>query len=197
MMARLHSSAFSLLSDFDRVGHDVASVPSPEDQLKSTFEDGHRQGHAEGRAEAEADADLLIAESRIRHAEELIAERANWQRDCADALIGRLESAAKMIEHNIEERVAALLEPFLIGRLRDRALRDLERAISRALVEGAKIHIEAPPEIIERLREQLPSESFQIGYSESSDADIRAHIEDTSIEANISTWIAELEAAMS
>jgi len=195
MMARHHSSAFSLLSDFDRAAPDSAA-PSLEDQLKAAFEDGQRQGHAEGRAEAEADAELLLSESRIRHAEELIAERENFQRDCADALMSQLESAAKMIERNIEERVAALLKPFLLARLRERALQDLERAISRALVEGAKIHIEAPPEIIEHLREHLPSEAFQVGYSESVDADVRAYIEDTHIEANISAWIAELEAAI-
>jgi hypothetical protein len=195
MMARRHSSAFSLLSDFDRAVPDVAA-PSHEAQLKTSFEDGQRHGRLEGRAEAEADADLLLAEARIRHAEELIAEKENWQRDCADALIARLENAATTIERHIEERVAALLKPFLLARIRERALQDLERAISRALVEGAKIHVEAPPEIIEHLRKHLPSNGIQIGYYESSDADVRAHIEDTSIEANISSWIAELETAI-
>ncbi len=195
MTARRHSSAFSLLSDFDRVTSGVATYDH-EAQLKAAFEDGHRQGLAEGRSEAEADAQFLLNEAQIRHAVELMAEKQNWQRDCADVLIARLDGAAKLIEHSIEERVAILLRPWLIERLRDRALQDLERAISRALVEGAKIHVEAPPEIVQHLRERLPTEAFQIGYSESSGADVRAHIEDTKIEVNISAWIAELEATV-
>jgi hypothetical protein len=57
------------------------------------------------------------------------------------------------------------------------------------------VHIEAPAEVLAQLRERLPTEALQIGYSDSGSPDIRAHIEDTEIEANISAWIAELEAA--
>lgn len=195
MTPRPHSSAFSLLSDFDRASPDV-EAPSHESQLRASFEDGHRLGRAEARAEAEADGELRLAEAGIRHAEELAEEKDRWQRDCADLLIERLEGAAKLIERSIEERVAALLRPWLVERLRDRALQDLEGAVSRALVEGARIHIEAPAEVVQHLRERLSTEAFQIGYSESASPDIRAHIEDTKIEVNISAWIAELEAAV-
>jgi hypothetical protein len=106
----------------------------------------------------------------------------------------RLENITRLIESSIEERVATLLRPWLLDRLRERALQDLEKAIGRALVEGAKVHVEAPAEIVQHLRERLPTEGFQIGYSESQNSDIRAHIEDTKIELNVSAWIAELEA---
>lgn len=192
MMARPHSSAFSMLRDFDRVTPDVEE-PDHEAQLKAAFEDGHRQGYAEGRAEAEADADHRIAEAQIHHADELAQQKEDWQRDCAEQLVARLESASDLIERNVAERVATLLRPWLIARLYDRALQDLERAISRALVEGAKIHIEAPAEIIQHLNERLPTSGFQIGYSESPNADVRAHVENTEIEVNIAAWIAELE----
>ncbi len=193
MIARLHSPAFSLLTDFDR-SPSGGETPDHEAQLKAAFEDGYRQGHSEGHAEAEADSEIRLAEAGTLHSEQLVEEKQIWQRDCADVLVARLESAAKAIERSIEERVANLLRPWLVDRLRSRALLDLERAISRALVEGAKIHIEAPAEIVQHLRDHLPSETFQIGYSESPNADIRAHIEDTKIEINISAWIAELEA---
>ena len=193
MTGRLHSPAFSLLSDFDRRGAGVEAI-DVEARLKSAQDDGYRQGHADGRTEAESDAELMLVEASTRHAEHLEEERLNWQRECADILLQRLESAAKSIERTIEDRVAALLRPWLVDRLRVQALQDLERAISRALVEGAKIHIEAPAEIVQHLRERLPSETFQIGYSESADADIRAYMADTQIEANISAWVAELEA---
>jgi flagellar biosynthesis/type III secretory pathway protein FliH len=195
MIARTHSSAFSLLSDFDREGFAVAA-PSYEEQLNSAFDDGRRQGHAEGRAEAEADAEMTLTDIRVRHAEELSSEKDNWQRECADVLVAQLKSALELVERSIEERVAELLKPWLIERLRDRAVHDLERAISRSLVEGAKIHIEAPAEMIQHLRELLPPEGSQVGYSESATADVRAHIDETIIEANISTWVAELEAAV-
>lgn len=192
MMARPHSSAFSMLRDFDRVTPDVEE-PDHEAQLKAAFEDGHRQGYAEGRAEAEADEDHRIAEAQIHHADELAQQKEDWQRDCAEQLVARLESASDLIERNVAERVATLLRPWLIARIYDRALQDLERAISRALVEGAKIHIEAPAEIIQHLNERLPTSGFQIGYSESPNADVRAHVENTEIEVNIAAWIAELE----
>ncbi len=196
MKTRLHSPAFSLLTDFDRAssGDDA---PDYQAQVKAAFEDGYRQGHAEGRTEAEADSELLLTELGTRHSEQLAEEKQSWQRDCADVLMARLEGAAKSIERSIEGRVSELLRPWLVENLRARALQDLEKAISRALIEGAKVHIEAPAEIVEHLRSHLPSEAFQIGYSESQTADIRAHIEDTEIEANISAWISELEAIAS
>ncbi len=195
MMARLHSPAFSLLSDFDRA-RAGADAPDHEAQLKTAHDDGYRQGHADGRSEAEADAELLLTEASARHANDLVEEKNAWQRECADVLISRLEGAEKLIAHHIEERVATLLRPWLIERLRGQALENLERAISRALVEGAKVHIEAPAEIVQRLRERLPSETFQIGFSDSPNADVRVHVENTKIEVDISAWIAELEAAV-
>ncbi|MBN9552535.1 MAG: hypothetical protein J0H31_27695 [Alphaproteobacteria bacterium] len=108
-----------------------------------------------------------------------------------------MENVSKLIEASIEERVATLLRPWLAERLRERALQDLENAIARALVEGAKIHIEAPAEIVVHLRERLPAEGLQIGYSETENSDIRAHIEETEIEVNISAWVSALEAVAS
>lgn len=192
MTARHHSSAFSLLSDFDRENGDAKL--DFEAEIRSAFEDGYRQGHADGRTEADADAELRLTEATSLHSEQLAEEKQNWQRDCADVLAVRLENITKLIELSIEERVAGLLRPWLMDQLRERALQDLEKAISRALVEGAKVHVEAPAAIVERLRERLPTEGFQIGYSESPNSDIRAHIEDTKIELNVSAWIAALEA---
>jgi hypothetical protein len=159
------------------------------------FEDGYQQGVADGRAEAEADSQHRLAEAETLHSAQLENERESWQRDFADLLAGRFESSVKSITRSIEERVATLLRPWLIEHLHERALRDLENAIARSLADGAKIHIEAPTDILARLRERLPAGAFQIGYSESDTPDIRAHIDDTEIQANVSEWIAQLEAA--
>jgi hypothetical protein len=193
MMARMHSPAFPLLSDF---GSEDAGIEKPdhEAQLKSAFEDGHQQGLAEGRAEALADAEMRMAEAEILFSERLNLERLAFRQECADVLAARFDGAVKVIEHSIGERVATLLRPWLVDELRERAVQDLEAAITRALAEGAKVHIEAPAEVLNHLRGRLPTEAFQIGYSETATPDIRAHIEDTVIEANIAAWISELEA---
>jgi hypothetical protein len=193
MMARVHSPAFPLLVDF---GCEEAEVDKPdhEAELKSAFEDGYQQGLSEGRAEAQADAEMRLAEAETLFLERLNLERQAFRQECADVLAARFDGAAKLIERAVGERVATLLRPWLIEQLRERAVQDLEGAITRALVEGAKIHIEAPTEVLEHLRGRLPSEAFQIGYSENTSPDIRAYIEDTAIEANIAAWISELEA---
>jgi hypothetical protein len=193
MMGRSHSPAFPLLSDFERQDGQ-SGKPDIDSQLKSAFEDGYQQGLADGRAEAQADGEYRLTEAETLFAAQLSEERQSWQRDCADVLAARFDGATKLIERNIEDRIATLLRPWLIERLRERAKEDLEKAIARALVEGAKVHIEAPAEILTHLRERLPTGAFQIGYSESNSPDIRADIEDTEIEANISAWIAQLEA---
>jgi flagellar biosynthesis/type III secretory pathway protein FliH len=193
MMARAHSSAFSLLSDFGREKSEFKQ-PDPEVQLKSAFDDGYQQGLSEGRAEAQADAELQLAESEALHAEKLKADRQAFERDCAEVLAARLDAAMSQIERAVAERVADYLRPWLVEQLRVRAMQGLESAIGKALSGGAKVHIEAPADVLAYLRDRLPAEGFQIGYSESATSDIRAHIEDTEIEANISTWVAELEA---
>jgi hypothetical protein len=193
MMMRVHSPAFPLLSDFDCL--DGRTKPDHEAELKAAFDGGYQQGLSDGREEAQADAELQLAEAATLSTERLEQERQTWHRECAEVLMARFDGAVKLIERGIEDRVATLLRPWLVEQLRERALRDLETAIARALVDGAKVHVEAPGEIVAHLRAHLPSDAFQIGYSESTTADIRAHIDDTEIEANISQWIAGLEAA--
>mgnify|MGYP000028740316 FL=1 len=194
MRPRLHSPAFSLLADFDRANAPEAE-PDIDAMVKAAYDDGFDKGRAEGRAEAEKDAEQLLLEAAVRHVHDLEQEKQTWQQDCADVLADRLQNVTEQLSRRLEERIAVLLRPWLIDRLRERALSDLEKAISRALAEGAKVHIEAPAEIIARLQDTLPAQSFHIGFSESATADIRAHIEDTDIEVNISAWIADLEAA--
>lgn len=195
MTTRLLSSAFSLLSDFDR--ENAVVERDYEAEIKAAFEEGYRHGHADGRAETEADAEIRLTETMALHSRQLLEEKQAWQHECADVLVARLEGVTKHIEASVEERVATLLRPWLTDRLREQALQDLEKAIGRALVEGAKVHIEAPREIIDRLRDRLPAAGFQIVYSESSSSDIRAQIEETEIELNISAWIAALETVAS
>jgi hypothetical protein len=181
------------LSDFDRQGQ--SNGPDHESQVRTAFEEGYQQGVADGRVEAEADCQHRLAEAESLHETQLGNERETWQRDFADLLTAKFESSVKSITHSIEERVATLLRPWLIEHLHERALRDLENAITRSLSAGAKIHIEAPADILVRLRERLPAGALEIGYSESDTPDIRAHIDDTQIEANVSDWISQLEAA--
>jgi len=196
MMARLHSPAFPLLSDFAG-GGGKRSEREQEVAIKAAFNAGYQQGIEEGRGEAEADCELRLAEARESFSAQSSEERLTWHRDCADLLTARFDAATKLIERSIEDRVASLLRPWLIERLRERALEDLGKAIGRALTDSAKVHIEAPPAIVAHLRERLLGEAFQVSYSESDSPDVRAHIGDTEIEANISAWIAELEAATS
>ena len=194
MTARVLSRAFPMLSDFDHPNA-AAVKPDHETELKTAFDDGYQQGLSEGRAEAQADAEVRLAEAETLFLERLSLERNGFRQECADVLAARLEGAVKLIERAVGERVATLLRPWIVEQLRERAVQDLEAAITRALVEGAKVHIEAPAEMLEHLRNSLPNDAFQIGYSESASSDVRAHIEDTVIEANIAAWISELEAA--
>lgn len=194
MTARVLSRAFPMLSDFDHPNA-AAVKPDHETELKTAFDDGYQQGLSEGRAEAQADAEVRLAEAETLFLERLNLERNGFRQECADVLAARLEGAVKLIERAVGERVATLLRPWIVEQLRERAVQDLEAAITRALVEGAKVHIEAPAEMLEHLRRSLPNDAFQIGYSESTSSDVRAHIEDTVIEANIAAWISELEAA--
>ena len=194
MTTRLHSPAFPLLSDFDRQdggGKPDHEVLSSNRHSKTAISKASPMAAPKHRPMANS----AWPSSEVLHATQLDEERQSWHRDCADVLAARFDASVKLIERNIEDRVAVLLRPWLIERLRERALQDLEKAIARALSEGAKVHIEAPAEVLAQLRERLPTEALQIGYSDSGSPDIRAHIEDTEIEANISAWIAELEAA--
>ena len=192
-MTGAHRPAFRLLSDFDREESDFEK-PDPEAQLKTAYEDGYQQGLDDGRAEAQADAELRLAEAEVLFSERAKTDREAFQQDCADVLAAQFDGMVKRIERAVEERVATLLRPWLVEQFRARALRDLEHAIAKALAEGAKVHIEAPSDFLVHLRSRLPVDAFHVGFSESPTPDIRAYIEDTEIEANISTWVAELEA---
>jgi hypothetical protein len=196
MMTRRHSSAFQLLSDFDADGH-IIHAPDFDAQLKQAFDDGFQQGYAGGRTEADADAELRLAELQSLHDQSMASERANWRQECADVLASGLDDAIRSIEANIETRLAVILRPWLEEKLRDRALKEFQETITRALSQGANIQISGPAQILDSLRERLPSSAIEISYTENSGPGVIAHIDDTQIDADFSAWIAQLEQAIS
>lgn len=191
MRRAVRSSAFQLLSDFDSRGGQRR--PDRETEVKSSYEDGYLKGLADARTEAEAECQSLQKASEEVLQNTLASERDAWQRDCADILKSQHEEAIAHVQRRLGDRVASLLKPWLSERLHERVMFQFEKAIERALGEGAKLHIEGPADLLASLRDRFPVELLQVSFAETSASTVRAHLDDTQLEINISAWISDLE----
>ena len=191
---RPHSSAFSSLVDFER--QEAAVIHADHDAaISEAYSAGLARGSSDARAEAEADAELRLAEAAALMEARLEEQRARLHEDCVRELNTKFDSAMKVIERSLEDRVSALLRPWLLEGVHERAMGQFAGAILRAAGGATKIHIEAPADLVEKLKTQLAHSPFAIGFSESDSADIRAYVDDTELDMNIASWIAELERA--
>lgn len=191
MMSAGRSSAFQLLNDFG--GRQAASPADPQEEIRAAHEEGYQKGFAEAQAEAGAACEARLAAALEEHAARLAAERESWQCEQADVLSAVMQTAIAGMQNSLRDRVSALLKPWLTDRLHERAMLDFEKAIDRALEEGARVELDGPADLLKSMREKFPVEVLRVAFTESDAPAVRAQIDDTRIELDMSAWLAELE----
>lgn len=191
MTRAARSSAFQLLAEFG--GRGTAAAADQQDEIRASYDEGYLQGAADARAEAEADCEARLTSAGQDYAERLATERESWQRDVAEVLSAEIATGVAKIQRSIGDRVAALLKPWLTERLYERAMYDFEKAIERALADNSSMEIEGPSDILRSIREKFPVEVLQVAFTESESPSVKAQIDSTRIEIDMSAWLAELE----
>lgn len=186
------SSAFELLADFGGRGVDLSL--DREAVVKASYDDGYRKGVADGKEESVAECEQRLADASQAFEARLKDECARWEKECGAALAVKLEIAAESLGRTIGDRVSALLRPWLMARLHDHAMFEFEKAVERAIKEGAKVHIEGPADALSGFRERFPVELLQIAFTETAEPQVLTQVDATQIEINFEAWLADLKA---
>jgi hypothetical protein len=169
-------------------------APATEAPPVNLLDDAYRRGHAAGVAEGDA----RVAEERVRSAIRLGEERAKWSDQQAVAIVNGFDTACREIESNIASSVARILLPFLADAVRDKAIGSLVEQIA-ALTSSSPVpafRVTGPSELIDLVRTQLNLAGRSgVEYQSADTVEVRALVDQTTIETQISTWMDRLKEA--
>ena len=168
----------------------------PEDtavRLAEAHARGRQDGLAEGRDEAQDRHSAELAAVR-REAE---VERLEFERNEYANLESAIRSGLKEIEGNLGAAVARILAPFLEGRLVERAVDELAKAIARLCGAGSPglITIRGPERVLARLRERIADLPLEVVYVDDKGPEAVVEANATQITTALRPW-AELLAPL-
>ena len=171
-----------------------APAPKTEIPQVNLLDEAYRRGYSAGLAEGNAG----LAEERVRSAVRLGEERAKWSDQQAVAIVNGFDTACREIESNIASSVARILLPFLADAVRDKAIGSLVEQIA-ALTSNSPVpafRVTGPSELIDLVRTQLNLAGRSgVEYQSADTVEVRALVDQTTIETQISTWMDRLKEA--
>jgi hypothetical protein len=188
--------AFRLLADFgarplvpkrEAPAEAIAREAHHADELAQAYERGLAEGHAQGLAALEA----RLAEERAGLHVRLEAERRARLIDQGEALARDLAHGLAALQTSIAGAVAAVLEPWLEARARERAMAGLRSAIDRALggVDGLTVRASGPAELLETFAQSLAGRDVCLVLAPEDGPGLRVGIESTRIAVAVSGWL--------
>ena len=173
---------------------DFLTMPDVEErqsEIDGKLEEVHIQGVLEGRAEAQAEYDRRL-ETTVADLQAAFArERAAWVTAQAELLAGALASELQRTGDLIADQVARVLQPFVEGRTREKAVSELRSLLDQMMFKGdfRKISVKGPEDLVSALKERIGDQVGGITYTADEAAGLTVSADETILEARISTWV--------
>jgi flagellar biosynthesis/type III secretory pathway protein FliH len=174
-----------------------ASPPQAEDHTEQ-IEAAREAGKAEGHEAAFAQFAEELETERQNHQEQLAAARQSWLEDEGERLRATLSASLTEIETRIAQSLSNVLMPFIADQLRKQMVAELVEKIYTLIGsdEAISIKITGPADLLDVLRAKLASERASISYEVSDGVDVSVKADQTTIETQLSTWLARLAGEM-
>lgn len=157
---------------------------------------------AQARAEEAASAAVALEEAMRQkdseHAEALAAERARWVEAVASQFSVGLEASIAALRQTIEDKLSAVLEPFVIDEFARQALDEASSLIDDSFNVGGEVAIciSGPQEMVEALSDRVGKRAASLKVVNNEDMDVSVVINDALIETRLSEWMARLKDSM-
>lgn len=194
-------------SDYVPVGvdgpHYAAGVGSAEvlEQVETARAEGHAEGHAEGlaqgRDEMRAEMEARLGEIEAAFEARLVQEREAWaQRDGARLAAAMLQGLEGVREEVIAA-TAQVLKPFLIEKVREKALSELARAIDDLLLRDpeAGMVISGPQDLLHVLELQLSERAGAFTFKAADTAEVEVKAGPALLSTRMAAWIEKINEA--
>jgi hypothetical protein len=150
------------------------------------------------RAEERADAEWQLTEALAEQARSLQAEheasRKAWVEEQSERIATAIDGRFVSLGEQLGVAAARALRPFLVERMVDRSIADLNDCIERLLSDGTapSLEITGPADLLDRLAERLGQHATAITFRPDDRADIVVTAGETLIETRLREWVARL-----
>ncbi len=121
---------------------------TPEQDIEQRIEEAHIRGVLEGRAEVQGEFNAQSQRQAEAAEQRLKLERARWVADEEPGLGELIVSSLQGIETQLADQVGRIPKPFLLERVRQRAMAEFVSALDALLLKGeySKIAVSGPEE---------------------------------------------------
>ncbi|PIP01191.1 hypothetical protein [Pleomorphomonas carboxyditropha] len=150
------------------------------------------------RAEERADAEWQLTEALAEQARTLQAEheasRKAWVEEQSERIAAAIDGRFVSLGEQLGVAAARALRPFLVERMVDRSVADLNDCIERLLSDGTapSLEITGPADLLDRLAERLDQHAAAITFRPDDRSDIVVTAGETLIETRLREWVARL-----
>ena len=151
---------------------------------------------AEALAAAQAEFDAARAADGAAFEQRLAEREAEILATVGDALSRQVSEGLAAIEERVGQAVSTALLRFLDHAVRERAVGELNEAVSALLAGGnaARVRIAGPAALTERVEKAIAPAGVPVERIESDAADVSVAIDDTLVETNMAAWMDRLMA---
>jgi hypothetical protein len=172
---------------------------TPEADLKVKIEEAYLRGKADGRMAAIADCDEKLKEYALAALKQSGEDRERWVREQSGVIVERLEAAWKELETGITDTLARLLEPVLVGAIRQQALHEFVAHLNAIVNDGDKsaLRISGPADLLGAVRSRLAGSRLTVDYVTQARSEVHLTSNQAVLETQMQVWIERLKQALS
>lgn len=169
------------------------------DKLPSFIEEAYARGLEEGKAAGRAEIDAKLEEQRQYLEKQHELERLTWASREASKLTAQLRDGLGKIAEAVTTQTARILKPFLIEQIRAQAIAELHAVLEVILTkgEGISLKISGPEDLLQLLREKLPSQGIAVEFVPSTGVDLCVTAGQTILETRLAAWMAKFDEVVS
>ena len=173
----------------------LGGLEMPGPAIETLRAESFDQGFDAGKASAAAQLAASFDAEREDMSAALEAERRQWLDGEKDAMLMRMDHLLDEVRATIEKSLVSLLQPFLEGRIRDRAIADFRAILEEAIRERKPDMFElcAPPAFHDSLRSMLVEHGCSPEIKVSRTGDFQAVLPDGCFETCIEEWLLRLK----
>jgi hypothetical protein len=170
----------------------------PAEDLLAQIEAARESGRTEGIETARAEFAVELEAERETHRRQLEAARQKWADEESTTFGASLAAGLAEIEARLAQGLSGVLIPFVTDVLRAQMIGELTETIAVLLAnnEAVSIKVSGPVDLLDMLRDKLAGASASIDYEVTESVDVSVRIEQTTIETQLSAWIARISAEM-
>ncbi|MBX9682606.1 MAG: hypothetical protein K2X41_02340 [Hyphomicrobium sp.] len=199
-MSALSRSAFHALSDFGAAGQHSIEIETDIERerrfqasLEQAADQGYQRGFVEGQAQAEVEASASERALRAAFDVQLEEHRQIWESTLSQGLAEQISSGLADLVAAFESSASALLKPWLVAQLHQRAVADFVATVEKVATEAVTVHIEGSEAIVAKLSAALADGSAAVTASITPAPSVRVIVDRTTIDFHFAEWLLRLE----